>query len=45
MYVKMVIRPMYKNNLYIYIYIIAKAERKWIPTFKEVLTNRKKDPP
>ena len=25
----------------IYIYIIAEAERKWIPTIKEVVTNRK----
>ena len=31
-----------KNSTSIYIfYIIAKAERKWIPTIKEVLTNRK----
>ena len=34
--------------IYIYIYhilyIIAEAERKWMPTFKEELTNRKKDP-
>jgi len=26
------------------LYIIAEGERKFIPTFKEVLTNRKKDP-
>ena len=26
--------------IYIYIYIIAEAERKWIPTIKEVLTNK-----
>ena len=34
------------NNLYtyIYIYIIAETERKWIPTIKEVVTNRKKCP-
>ena len=43
------------NNLYTYIYIyisyiiyhilyiIAEAKRKWIPTIKEVVTNRKKD--
>ena len=30
--------------IYIYIYKIAKAERKWIPTIKEVVTNRKKGP-
>ena len=29
--------------IYIYIYIIAEVERKWIPTIKEVLTNRKID--
>ena len=23
-----------------YVYIIAEAERKWIPTIKDVLTNR-----
>ena len=28
-------------SIYIYIYIIAEAERKWIPTIKKVLTNRK----
>ena len=27
--------------IYIYIYIIAETERKWIPTIKEVVTNRK----
>ena len=26
--------------IYIYIYIIAEVERKWIPTIKEVVTNR-----
>ena len=26
------------------LYIIAEAERKWIPTIKEVVTNRKKRP-
>ena len=26
--------------IYIYIYIIAEAKIKWIPTIKEVLTNR-----
>ena len=26
------------------LYIIAEAERKWIPTIKEVVTNSKKDP-
>ena len=31
-------------NQYHILYIIAEAERKWIPTFKEVFTNRKKDP-
>ena len=35
------------NFIYIYIYhilyIIAEAERKWVPTIKEVVTNRKKD--
>ena len=30
--------------IYIYIYIIAETKRKWIPTIKEVVTNRKKDP-
>ena len=28
------------NSIYIYIYILAEAERKWVPTIKEVLTNR-----
>ena len=28
------------NNLYIYIYIIVEVERKWIPTIKEVVTNK-----
>ena len=28
----------------IYIYIIAEAERNWIPTIKEMVTNRKKRP-
>ena len=32
------------GNQYIYIYIIAEAERNWIPTIKEVVTNRKKRP-
>ena len=26
------------------LYIIAEAERKWVPTIKEVVTNKKKDP-
>ena len=30
--------------IYMYIYIIAETKRKWIPTIKEVVTNRKKDP-
>ena len=28
------------NSIYIYIYILAEAERKWVPTIKEALTNR-----
>ena len=28
------------QSIYIYIYIIAEAKRKWIPTIKEVLTNK-----
>ena len=31
-------------SISIYIYIIAETERKWIPTIKEVVTNRKKCP-
>ena len=31
-------------NINIYIYIIAETERKWIPTIKEVVTNRIKCP-
>ena len=27
-------------NNSIYIYILAEAERKWVPTIKEALTNR-----
>ena len=30
--------------IYHILYIIAEAKRKWIPTIKEVVTNRKKDP-
>ena len=30
--------------LYHILYIIAEAERKWAPTIKDVLTNKKKDP-
>ena len=30
-------------TIYHILYIIAEAERKWIPKFKEMLTNRKKD--
>ena len=32
--------------LYLYhiLYIIAEAERKWVPIIKEVVTNRKKSP-
>ena len=33
-----------EQSIYIYIYIIAETERKWIPTIKEVVTNRKKNP-
>ena len=29
-----------EKYIYIYIYIIAEVERKWIPTIKEALTNR-----
>ena len=29
--------------IYIYIYIIAEVERKWAPTIKDMMTNRKKD--
>ena len=28
------------NSIYIYIYILAEAERKWVPTIKEALTNK-----
>ena len=33
-----------EQSIYIYIYIIAETERKWIPTIKEVVTNMKKCP-
>ena len=42
MYIKKYLYLYLYLYLYIYIYIdiIAEAERKWIPTIKEVLTNR-----
>ena len=46
---KQLIKNIYKKKRKVFflnhiLYIIAKVERKWIPTIKEVMTNGKKDP-
>ena len=41
---QLLIFPCVSTDYMLVLYIIAEAEGKWIPTFKEVLTNRKKDP-
>ena len=46
---KQLIKNIYKKKRKVFflnhiLYIIAEAERKLIPTIKEVVTNRKKDP-